>query len=121
MNKIYSIKYFLIVAIFALTLQTACQKKTCPAYHSVFILHEEDQHAYFSPFGNDSLPIVPSWGKKANGLANGLNKNQKQYKKRHYTVKMKDYLGEPEEEYEFETSATDIDNVNDDNPIFDDK
>ena len=100
------------LSIAALGITVSCTKKTCPAYHSVFILHESDQHAYFSPFGEDSIPKTHSWGKKSNGIAEGTT--PKNYKKRHYKVPMKDYHGEPEQtEWEFETSATDIDNMSD--------
>ncbi len=100
----------LIFSIVMLSTLYSCNKKTCPAYHSVFILHEADQHAYFSPFGEDSIPKTHSWGKKTNGISDGTT--VKNYKKRHYKIPMKDYHGDPEEtEWEFETSATDIDNM----------
>ena len=103
-------KAILIFSVVAVAAFTSCTKKTCPAYHSVFILHESDQHAYFSPFGEDSIPKTNSWGKKSNGIAEGTT--PKNYKKRHYKVPMKDYHGEPEQtEWEFETNATDIDNM----------
>lgn len=61
----------------------------CPAYHSCFILSEEDQHKFFNMFGEDSIPkdahIAPS-EKDKNGISKGTTK--KSWKKRHYYVPM---------------------------------
>ena len=103
--------YQLITVILISTATFSCGvKKTCPAYHSYFILKPENQDAYFSPFGKDSIPETPKYGKNKFGLMNGTT--VKTFKKRHYTVPMQDFQAEvAEEEYPFETNATDIDQI----------
>ena len=85
-------------------------KKTCPAYHSSFILKSENQDAYFSPFQTDSMPTEIKYGKNKYGLMNGCT--VKSFKKRHYNVPMQDYQGVVvEDEFPFETNVTDIDQI----------
>ena len=105
MNK--GIKCLFISLLIIIGLGACGVKKTCPAYHSSFILKEENQDAYFSPF-KDSIPTTIKYGKNKFGLMNGTT--VKGFKERHYKVPMQDYQGVvEEEEFPFETNATDID------------
>ncbi len=98
----------LLLVVFVGSL-SSCTKKTCAAYHSAFIHHDADRQAFFAYFTPDSVARVESPKFSNEGLIKGVT--LKNFKKRHYTVPMKDYYGSPQDEYPFETNATDIDNM----------
>ncbi len=101
---------YIVISLILVGVFSCKVKKTCPAYHSYFILKPENQDAYFTPFGKDSIPEVSKYGKNKFGLMNGCT--VKSFKKRHYTVPMQDFQGEVvEDEFPFETNATDIDQI----------
>jgi hypothetical protein len=56
---------YIFLALFVWSSFTSCQTKmVCPAYHSAFILGEEDQREFFSNFTGDSFPEIKSDLKK---------------------------------------------------------
>lgn len=99
----------LVLSMIFMNILSSCTKKTCAAYHSAFIHHEEDRQAFFAYFTPDSVARIdpPKFAKE--GIVKGVT--LKNFKKRHYTVPMKDFYGSPKDEFPFETNATDIDNM----------
>ena len=64
-------------------LHTACYRRTCPAYHSYFILDDSVRRQMFSLFGADSLPKEPKEVKKTNnGLIQYVSNNKKSRRQR---------------------------------------
>ena len=73
--------FFLL--FFYMGLHTACYRRTCPAYHSYFILDDSVRRQMFSLFGADSLPKEPKEVKKTkNGLIQYVSNNKKSRRQR---------------------------------------
>ncbi len=89
-------KHIVLISLFVtLISSSSCTKKICAAYGSYFLLNEQAQMEYFSPFdmGEDSVATPKKSYKSSidgNGIAHGPT--PKNFRKKHYQVPMKDYM-----------------------------
>lgn len=110
MNKVAS--WTILLLIFFGGVFGCKTKKTCPAYHSHFLLFPEVQDQHFSLFESDSTPKEPVVSQKLwTGISVGPS-NKRSFKKRHYVIPMKDvYLTESDSAVFGGTSATNLDST----------
>lgn len=94
----YSLRNYIGIVIIIL-LCSSCTRKICPAYESYFLLNEQAQLEYFSPFVMSDSSATPKEEMKTHFDANGMAQGPtpKNFRKKYYKVPMKDYLVVPDD------------------------